>query len=415
MQNLLWGCAVTIPLRVLMQLSWRNIWRHRRRNGMLFAAILLAVSTVVLANSLIRGWQVQMLDIVVSNLTGHVKVLAPDYLADPSIKQAFQLPREFHPDIDEAQVIGWTSRVRVPGVILSERDTRGVQLVGVDPADEAVISFLGDAAITGEALTGPDDRRILLGETLAEQLNTRVGRRIVLMTQGSDGGNREWGFRVAGLFDAAADGVEKAFVFTGRDTLQNMLDTSKVTEFSLLLVDNSYGPIARDILQQRFADLDVKTWQELEPQAAALFRYADTAILIWFSILMTALGFGLVNTLVTAVMERVRELGMLRAIGMRPGIVVAQVVIECLLVVAAGVVLGMLLGMYFVELLADGIDLSQWAAGIESYYISTILIPHLALSDLVLVGVMSLVFGLLASIYPAWRAVQITPLEAMRN
>ena len=404
-----------IPLRILVQLSWRNIWRHRRRNGMLFVAILVAVSTVVLANSLIRGWQVQMLDMVVSNLTGHVKVLAPQYLADPSIKQAFELPADFQPDIGAEEVVGWTSRVRVPGVILSERDTRGVQVVGVNPADEAAISFLGDVAISGEALDGPSDRRVLIGAALAQQLNTRVGRRIVLMTQGADGSNREWGFRVAGLYDAESNGLEKVFVFTGRETLQTMLDTSAVTEFSLRLVNNSDGPAVRDRLQAHFTGLQVKTWDELEPQAAALFNYADTAILIWFSILLLALGFGLVNTLVTAVMERVKELGMLRAIGMRPGAVVAQVVIESLLIVASGVVLGMLLGVWFVELLGDGIDLSAWSAGIENFYIATLLKPHLQASDLLLVAGMSLFFGLLASVYPAWRAVQVKPLEAMRT
>jgi len=404
-----------IPLRILVQLSWRNIWRHRRRNGLLLVAILVAVSTVVLANSLIRGWQVQLLDIVVSNLTGHVKVLAPKYLADPSIKEAFELPPDFSPELEMEAVVGWTSRIRVPGVILSERDTRGVQLVGVDPADEALISFLGDAGISGEALAGPDDRRVLIGAELAKRLNTDIGRRIVLMTQGADGSNREWGFRIAGLYDAESNGVEKIFVFTGRETLQTMLDTVAVTEFSLRLADNGDSPAARDKLQARFTGLSVKTWDELEPQAAALFNYADTVILIWFSILLLALGFGLVNTLVTAVMERVKELGMLRAIGMRPGVVVVQVVIESLLIVFSGVFLGMLLGIWFVDLLSAGIDLSQWAAGIESYYISTLLIPHLQGSDLVLVAVMSLFFGLLASVYPAWRAVKVEPLEAMRN
>jgi ABC-type lipoprotein release transport system permease subunit len=403
----------TLPL--LMRLSWRNLWRHRRRNGMLFAAILVAVSTVVLANSLIRGWQYQMMDIVVSNLTGHVKVLAPQYRADPSIQQAFALPGDFRPELPAEELLGWTARVRVPGVIISERDTRGVQLVGVDPSDEALMSFLAKATINGEMLSGVDDERILLGRTLAAQLKTDVGRRIVLMTQGSDGRNREAGFRVSGIFTADSTGVEKQFVFTGRSTLQAMLDTQQVTEISLRLENNEMSAAARDTLQRRFAGLEVSTWEQLEPQAAALFRFADMAIFIWFSILMLALAFGLVNTLVTAVLERIRELGMLRAIGMRPGMVIAQVVMESLLIVAAAVVCGLGLGMGFIALLADGIDLSRWSAGIEGYYIAPVLVPRIQFSDLVLVAGLSLFFGLLASVYPAWRAVQVKPLDAMRR
>ena len=404
-----------MPIKVLLQLSWRNIWRHRRRNGMLFAAILVAVATVVLANALIRGWQVQMLETVVNNLTGHVKVLAPGYRSDPSIAHSFVLPKQYRPPLAPGLLDSWTSRVRVPGVILSERDTRGVQLLGIDPAVEQTISFLGDVSLEGEYLQDENDRRVLLGVALAQRLNTGIGRRIVLMTLGSDGRNREAGFRVAGLFRASSSGLEKAFVFTGRRALQEMLNTEAVTELSLRLANNNDRLLARDTLRAGFAQQEVSTWEELEPQAARMFEFADTAILIWFSIMMTALAFGLVNTLITAVMERVRELGMLRAIGMRPSMVVLQVVVESLMIVILGVLLGIGLGTLLVQLLADGIDLSQWADGIQGYYMSSLLVPRLMFSDLVLVAVLSMVFGLLAAAWPAWRAVQLQPLEAMHR
>jgi ABC-type lipoprotein release transport system permease subunit len=404
-----------MPIKMLIQLSWRNIWRHRRRNMMLFAAILVAVSTIVLANALIRGWQVDMLEAVVGNLTGHVKVLNPDYRADPSIENGFDLAEDWQPGLDRSQMVGWTARVSVPGVILSERDTRGVQLVGIDPGDERSISFLRKAGIEGEMLSGADDRRVLVGRALAEQINTKVGRRIVLMSQGGDGRNRESGFRVAGLYDAEGTGLEKMFVFTGRESLQSMLGTGSVTELSVRLADNEQRVAIRDQLQQKFTELEVKTWDQLEPQAATMFQFADMAIFIWFSIMMTALAFGLVNTLVTAVMERVRELGMLRALGMRPSVVIIQVVMECLLIVVVGVALGLLLGTFFIFLLREGIDLSQWAEGVEAFHVQTTLVPRLLVSDLVLVSLLSLFFGLAASIYPAWRAVQVKPLEAMRQ
>ena len=253
------------------------------------------------------------------------------------------LPAHWQPGLGEGLVLGWTARVKVPAVIMSERDTRGVQLVGIDPVDEAAISFLRDVDIEGEALTGVDDRRVLIGAELARQLNTRVGRRIVLITQGSDGRIRESGFRVAGVYDAEGTGLEKVYVFTGRRALQKLLDTTSVTELSVRLVDNENEVAARDQLRESFAELEVKTWQELAPQAATMFQFADLAVFIWFTIMMTALAFGLVNTLVTAVMERVKELGMLRAVGMRPGVVIAQVVIESLLFVRLFLACGLLL------------------------------------------------------------------------
>ena len=404
-----------IPFTLLVQLSWRNLWRHRRRNSMLLAAILVAVGTVVVANAVIRGYQGDMLNDAVSNLAGHVKVLAPGYRSDPSIAKSFAIAPEWRPALDPSLMVGWTSRVRVPAVIMSERETRGVQLVGVDPGTETLISFLGEVDIVGEYLDGPDDRRVLVGKALLEQLDTQVGRRIVMITQGSDGLNREAGFRIAGLYDGEGTGVEKVFVFTGRDTLQAMLDTTAITEISVRLIADEYGALAVAQLASSFADLEVMGWRQLQPQVAAMFAFADAAIFIWFTIMMIALGFGLINTLVTAVLERTRELGMLRAIGMRPRAVVGQVVIESILIVSVGLVLGLAVGVWLVSLLDEGIDLGRWAAGVEMFGIRTVLVPKLLVADLVLVAVMTVTFGVIASFYPALRAVKIRPLEAMRR
>jgi ABC-type lipoprotein release transport system permease subunit len=227
--------------------------------------------------------------------------------------------------------------------------------------------------------------------------------------------NRERGFRIAGLYDGEGTGVEKVFVFTGRDTLQAMLDTTAITEISVRLIADEYGAFAGQQLAASFSDLEVMGWRQLQPQVAAMFAFADAAIFIWFTIMMIALGFGLINTLVTAVLERTRELGMLRAIGMRPRAVVAQVVIESVLIVSVGLVLGLAVGAWLVSLLDEGIDLGRWAAGVEMWGIHTVLVPRLLIADLVLVAVMTLIFGVIASFYPALRAVKVRPLEAMRR
>lgn len=406
-----------MPIGLLVNLSVRNLFRHRRRTVMLLAAICVAVAGVTVLNSLIRGFQQDMRDAAVENLTGHIKVLAPGYRDDPSIEKSFEIARGWQPDLPAAELAGWAPRIRVPAVVMSERETRGVQLVGVEPARED-ISFLGDVPVTGARLEGPDDNRVLVGRALAEQLETDVGYRLVIITQGADGLNREAGFRVAGLFDADGTGLEKAFVFTGMNYLQSLLDTGAVTEVSIRLQGAEQLPQERPLiarLRDTFTGLDVLRWEELEPQAAAMFAFADMAVFIWFLIMMGALIFGLVNTLVTAVLERTREFGMLRAVGMRSGAVVVQVLIESTLVMLAGVLIGLGAGSLLIWALSDGIDLSQWAQGVEMAGMRSVLIPRLLPGDLLLVAGLSLVMGALASLYPAWRAVKIEPLEALRR
>ena len=403
-----------MPLRLLIQLSWRNIWRHRRRNAILFSAIAVAVAGVVLLNTLLRGMQMEMQNTVIDNLNGHVKVLKPGYRADPSIQRGFEVADGWQTLLPPEAIAGWAARVRVPAVIMSERETRGVQLVGIDPARED-ISFLGRVAFEGEGLSGPDDRRVIVGGELARQLETTVGRRLVLVTQGADGRNREAGYRIAGIFRAEASGLEKAFVFTGAETLKDMLDTLVVTEVSVRLVDDIFEKSIIDSLIGTFTGLDVLSWKELEPQAAAMVTFADSAIFIYFLVIMGALVFGLVNTLVTSVMERVRELGMLRALGMRPRSVVAQVMMESSLIMAVGVAVGLAIAAGAFSLVADGIDLSAFDESLASFGMRPTFVPVLRAADVVLVAAMSLGLGLLASFYPARRAVKLTPLEALRR
>ena len=403
-----------MPLKLLIQLSWRNLWRHRRRNGIMLLAICFAVGGVVFLNSLIRGMQYEMAEAAIDNLTGHVKILKPGYLDDPSIEKSFALAKEWGPELSDEVLVGWAARVRVPAVLMSERETRGVQLVGIDPASES-ISFFGDVDMAGETLAGRDDRRIVIGKTMAEQLETVVGRRVVLISQGADGLNREAGYRIAGIYDAAGTGLEKIFVFTGMDTVQGMLDANVVTEVSFRLTEDRFSQGVIDRMVNTFTGVDVLTWQELEPQAAAMYAFADTGIFIWFLIVMGALVFGLVNTLVTALMERVREIGMLRAVGMRARSVVVQVVLESSLIMLLGVVAGVGLGLVLFALVADGIDLSAFAEGVEMAGLRTLLVPVLVVDDIVLVVVLSLVLGVVASLYPARRAVKISALEAMRR
>lgn len=406
---------MSMPLKLLVQLSWRNLWRARRRNLILISTIVFAVGVVVLNNALIRGFQYDMRDDAVRNLTGHIKVLAPGYRDDPSIMQSFELGSDWTPEVADAQLMGWTRRVVVPAVVMSERETRGISLVGIDPSDERDISFIGSAAIVGEGLKDADDSRLLMGAELADQLSTQLNRRVVVITQGADGLNREAGFRVAGLFDAEGTALEKSYAFTGRAALQELLDTDAVTEVSIRLRDAANEPAVGAQMTASFQNLDVKGWRDLEPLAAAMFEFVDVSILIMFIIVMLALAFGLVNTLITAVMERVREFGMLRAIGMRPAQIVFQVLIESSLVMVLGLGIGIMLGLGLTAYFADGIDLSAFAQGMEMVGMRSKLVPRLMVEDVIVVAVISVVLGLLGSAYPAWRAVKVKPLEALRR
>jgi len=401
-------------MKLLFQLSIRNLLRNKRRNAMLLVAIAVAVAGVNASNTLLRGYQYGMLESAINNLTGHVKVMAEGYVDDPNVKHSFQLNSEQLPQLPAGMVVGWADRLRVPAVIMSERETRGIELVGVDPAKES-ISFIGEAKIEGEFLQGADDGRVLVGKELARQLQTAVGRRLVLIAQGADGLNRERGYRIAGTYDAEGTGLEKNYVFVGLNSLQALLETEAVTELSVRVDREEQRLPAKSALRAAFPDLQVKDWRELDPQVAEMFKFADASLFIWFFLMMGALTFGLVNSLIAAVMERVKELGMMRALGMQNSTVLVQVVLESIILMTVGVVLGTGISLLIYWSIADGIDLSAYAEGAEMVGVSSILQPVLLSEDVFLVAVMSIILGILASFYPAWRVIKIRPLDALRR
>jgi len=404
-----------MSLAKIGQLAWRNLWRQRRRNLTMLVALSFAVMGVIFLNAFLRGMTAQMADGAINSMVGHVKVLQPGYRDDPGIARSFVLESEWSPEIPAGQLQGWARRVRVPAVIMSERETRGIEFIGIDPAQES-ISFVADWTIEGEQLEGPGDRRILVGRSLAEQLETAAGRRLVIVTQGADGRSREAGYRIAGLYQSEHSALEKFHVFTGIEAAQALLVSDTVTEVSVRLTDEKYQPTVLQSLIATFVGLNVFDWQTLQPMAATMMQLSDAMIYVLFIIVMSALVFGLVNTVVTAVMERYREIGMLRALGMRAGAVLLQIVTESTLIMIMGVAIGAAAGGGLCWWLSDGVDLAAFSEGLEAFGLSSkLLVPTIVPADLAFVVVASLVMGVVASFFPALRAVRLNPLEAMRR
>ena len=404
-------------LTLLFNLSLRNIVRYRRRNFFLFAAIAVAVGGTTLSNSLIRGWQVDMLETAVSGLSGHIKMQAPGFADDPSLQRAFSASTNVVLD-DQLPVAGIAKRINLPAVISSERETRGVAMIGIDPADEA-ISLYQDFEVSGETLAGPDDGRLLIGKALAETLQTKIGRRVVMIVEGADGKSRERGYRIAGVFDSPTNWPEEALVFTGLQALQDTLATvglaRPITELSVVLESDEDRPMAAEKLRDQHPQLVVKDWRQMQPQIAEIVDVVDATMVIWFILIMSALTFGLVNTLIATVMQRTQELGMLRALGMNKQLLLIQVVMECVGIMVVGVIAGLILGVLLVFGLGEGIDLSAFSESVEAFGMSTFLKPVLTVEDLLLFGGLSMLVGLFASFFPARRALKISPLMAMNR
>ena len=408
----------TLPLQAMFVLAWRNLWRNHRRTLIMLTAITVGVWAMIFMTALMRGMVDDMLLNGIRSLPGEVQIHHPEYRDDPSINNSIAAPDDqLLKALQIPHVTAWTSRVRVPAVISSERDTRGAILLGIEPETEVQVSFDADSITEGRFLEDSSDRGLVIGAKMADHLETDLGKRVVVMSQDPDNNIADRGFRIVGIYSAKLASLEETYIYAGRDTVQKMLSLGdRVSEISITGEDyrhvDSWYPRIR---QAAGNDVETLPWYEVDTYLGSMLAMMDGFVLVWIIIVFLALSFGLVNTLVMAVFERVREIGLMQALGMRPSTILYQILMESLLLLLIGLVLGNVLAVATVIPLQDGIDISIVAEGMEMMGSSSMLYPALKLNDMIMANVIVIVLGLLTSILPAWRAASYDPIEALNK
>jgi ABC-type lipoprotein release transport system permease subunit len=407
-----------LPFKAMLTLSWRNLWRNHRRTAIMLAAISVGVWAMIFMTSIMRGMVGDMLTQGIRNLPGHIQIHHAGFLDDPSVVNSIPAPSaELLAALNDPATEAWTSRIKVPAMIASERETRGINLLGVDPISEDAITAIAGQVVEGRFIDTLDDQGVVIGLKLAERLETRLGKRIVIMSQDPDNNIADRGFRIVGLYKAKLEALEEVNVYAARGTLQKLLKIGdRVSEIAI--VDKDVKDIDALYAKIRAAtpnDLEVKTWYQIDSYLSTMMKTMDGFVLVWIIIVFLALSFGLVNTLIMAVFERTREIGLIQALGMRPSMILYQILLESILLLTIGLALGNVLAVVTILPLESGLDISGVAEGMAMMGASSVLYPTLLLDDMILANVVVIILGTLTSILPAWRAARLNPVQAINS
>ena len=409
---------LNLPFAALFTLSWRNLWRNHRRTTIMLGAIAVGVWAMIFMTALMRGMVNDMLDQGIRNLPGHIQIYHPDFRDDPSVVNSIPAPDgELLAALNRSGTRQWATRIKVPAVIASERDSRGINLMGIEPAREDAITGIGGQIVEGRYLNGVDDQGIVIGAKLAQRLETRLGKRVVIMSQDPENNISERGFRIVGIYRARMPGLEEFNVYSARATLQKLLNIDGLVS-QIVIVGDDYRDLEelyQNIRQATPQAFEIKAWYEIDGYLNSMLKMMDGFVLVWIIIIFLALSFGLVNTLVMAVFERVREIGLIQALGMRPGMIVYQILLESLLLLLIGLIIGNALAILTVKPLESGLDVSIVAEGLAMMGAGSTLYPSLTLDDMILANSVVILLGILTSILPAWRAARLDPVQALNT
>lgn len=362
----------------------------------------------------------------IDNLVGHLKIQDPQFRIDPAldnrIEEAGRIEQKIADLLPEhARLV---PRLRLDGVMSTSREHTGVLIVGIEPDKETGSSFIGRPVYSGQQLDPEDHRGLLIGQGLLERLGLEIGKKVVLLSQDETGEGRSKAFRIRGTYRTELRDTEKRYVFINLKAFQDMVDTPEsVTEIAVSLGQSTTyksGEIENLVhsinLRLGHEKSEARSWRQLLPAIAAYLEMFDVYMLIWFVVVFIAMGFGLANTVLMAVYERMREFGLQRALGMRSTGIIKTVMIEVLLLLLIGMAIADLFSLFLVNVVfKSGIDLGSFGAGIEMWGISRVVYPILSLNDIVMANGVVIILGLLVGLYPALHAARFTPVETMRH
>ncbi|MCP4805780.1 MAG: ABC transporter permease [Proteobacteria bacterium] len=401
----------------VLKMAWRNVWRNRRRSMITIVAMTLALSVELLYSGLVTGMFVDMENDVTEMDSGDIQVLHPDYLTRPSIYTTVPNDDEV---VEKLEAAGYDAAPRLlsGGLAASGELSAGVAFVGVDAVRDTKALRLDTAIHEGTWLDPSDPYGVVVGRGLARTLALDVGSEVVVLSQAADGSMANELFVVRGILMSVAAGLDRTAILLPEDTFRELF--AMPTGAHKIIVrrpDDIELNAAAQAVQEMVPDSNVITWAQLNPIVAQMLQGVQGMIVILYLIVYVAVGILVLNAMSMAVFERIREFGVLKAIGYSPTQVFSMMMFEGLIQAGVAAVVGGLVAagpMWYLQV--HGMDV----AGLSGVQMMGVTMPPVWRGvytlDTLMVPVVLLFFIVFMSVlYPALKAAWIRPVQAMHH
>lgn len=425
-------------MSTFIAIAWRSLWRNRRRSILTLSMISFGLFLCIVMESIVSGTQEQIFKGAIELNLGSFQIHAKDYQENQSLSESFVITPEIRFQLDQdPHVVGWAPRIIGAGLVSVGDNTNIATIVGIDPTKEAQTSVFEDKMMTPQKLAenypalyprapaanpylpAEPQMQILIGDKLAEKLEAQIGDELATMATGADGSMGADLYTIIGVYHTgSADSDNGIYMHIAEaDSLLSMYN--RVSLISVMLPNSKIIPEAiKPYRKLDPATYEVMSWDQIAPELVSIMDLKTASNRLFMAILLIIIAFGILNTVFMTIMERIREYGVLKALGTTPGQIFSLVAFETLFIALLGTLLGNLLAggvTYYLKL--NPIDLSSFTEMYEDMGISSLNQLPADPQAYMFVTFSLLVFGLsaLAALYPAIKAARLEPLEALKH
>jgi len=401
-----------------LTLAWRNIWRNKTRSLIIMASVAIGLVAGLFVLGLYEGMLKARVRTVIDLEIGHLQIHHPRFLDDyeatfhMNSDSLRKLPGEF------TVIKHIALRTVTQGMLATTTGTSGVQVNGVTPEDENLVSQLDKKLIEGEGLASGKRNPVVIGKKLAEKMKLKVGNKLVLTFTDSESNITSGAFRVTGIYQTINTPLDEVNVFIHQSVLNNYLNIGEgCHEVAIILQQDEDLPLAKRKIQQLLPQYKVRTWDEISPETKLMVTTTDQFSLIIIAIIMIALAFGIINTMLMSVLERTREIGMLSALGMNRRKVFSLILSETVLLTVVGTPLGLFISWLLLGHFGRvGIDISSFSgAAMSGFGFSSMIYPQFPITKIIPVMLIVISTALVAALFPSLKAIKLQPADALRQ
>ena len=398
-------------------LARRNVWRNSRRTGITVAAMALALAALLLFVALLEGMLRDMEHNIVALEFADLQVHAKTYLDDPDLYTRIE---DSDAVLDQLESGGYRASARLLGYGLgaSEDASAGVSLRGIDVERDARVSRIDREVQTGSWLGPSDHRGVVLGRRLARALLLAPGDEILVLSQGTDGSMAYDEYEIRGILRGIGDATDRSAVFMTEVAFRELMGMPSGVH--QILVRGPSGPRDTDLadpIQTLRTQYDVKTWRQLNPTLSGYVDSAGSMIYIVLVIVYIAVAILVLNAMLMVVFERVREIGVLKALGLPPSSVMGLLFLESGIQLGLAIVIGLAVATpALIYLTRVGVDVGSLAGvTVMGVAMNTVWKCVVTPSGVILPVVLLSVMVFLAVLYPALKAAMIEPVDAIHH